>query len=359
MDPQLLEYYNRELRFMREMGAEFATEFPKIAGRLGLEGFDCADPYVERLLEGFAFMAARVQLKVDAEFPTFTQHLLEIVQPNFTAPTPAMVIAQFEPNPAEGDLSSGFVIERGSSLRGKLAKDYKTRCEFTTCHDVNLWPIEVSEVEYFATRGAVRTLELDSVPGTKAAIKIRLKTLGEIDFSDLSLDQLTIHLRGSEDMPGRLYEQIIGNGLGFAVRSVAANDVWLERHEKQHIEQVGFDDDEAILPADVREFRGYRLLHEYFVFPERFLFVNFTHLQSAISKCHQREIEIIVFLDRSDTSLERIIDKSHFALHCAPAVNLFERRADRIHIDHKTYEYHVVPDRTRPAIVPRETLILA
>ena len=98
MDPRFLTYYNQELQYIHEMGAEFAKEFPKIAGRLGLDSFPCADPYVERLLEGFAFLAARVQLKVDAEFPRFTQHLLEMVYPHYLSPLPSMTVVQILPN---------------------------------------------------------------------------------------------------------------------------------------------------------------------------------------------------------------------------------------------------------------------
>ena len=200
MDARLLHYYNRELRFMREMGAEFAQEFPKIAGRLGLDGFDCTDPYVERLLEGFAFLAARVQLKVDAQFPSFTQHLLEVVYPNYTAPTPAMTIVQFEPDPAEGDLTSGFEIGRGAVLKAKLSKDQKTRCEFRTAHDVTLWPLEIAEAEYFSSRGAVATLNVPDRAGVRAGIRLRLRTLGEVELDDLPLDRLAVYLRGSEDL---------------------------------------------------------------------------------------------------------------------------------------------------------------
>ena len=102
MDPRMLDYYNRELQHLRETGGEFANEYPKIAARLGLDGFECADPYVERLLEGFAFLAARVQIKIDSEFPRFTKHLLEMVFPNYLAPTPSMVIVQYEPDLTEG-----------------------------------------------------------------------------------------------------------------------------------------------------------------------------------------------------------------------------------------------------------------
>ncbi|HEX5420352.1 MAG TPA: type VI secretion system baseplate subunit TssF, partial [Gammaproteobacteria bacterium] len=113
MDPRLLRYYNRELQHVREMGAEFAKEFPKIAGRLGMDGVEVADPYVERLLEGFAFLAARVQLKIDAEFPRFTQHLLELVYPHYLAPLPSMAVAQFFPVLGESALAEGFVLPRG------------------------------------------------------------------------------------------------------------------------------------------------------------------------------------------------------------------------------------------------------
>ncbi|MDH3433865.1 MAG: type VI secretion system baseplate subunit TssF, partial [Gammaproteobacteria bacterium] len=110
MDPRLLKYYNQELHHVREMGSEFAKEFPKIAGRLGMDGIECADPYVERLLEGFAFLAARVQLKVDAEFPNFTQHLFELIYPHYLAPTPSMTVVQFQPDLDEGGLAAGFTL---------------------------------------------------------------------------------------------------------------------------------------------------------------------------------------------------------------------------------------------------------
>src|SRR5882762_9147302 len=143
MDRRLLDYYNRELQHVREVGAEFAREFPKIAGRLGLEGFECADPYVERLLEGFAFLAARVQLKIDAEFPRFSQHLLEIVYPHYLTPTPSMATVQMQPNPGEGALALGYQVPRGTAMRSMLGRGDQTSCEYRTAHDVTLWPLEL------------------------------------------------------------------------------------------------------------------------------------------------------------------------------------------------------------------------
>ncbi|MBH8320620.1 type VI secretion system baseplate subunit TssF, partial [Pseudomonas aeruginosa] len=188
MNPRLLEYYNQELQHIRESAAEFAEEFPKIAGRLSLSGFECADPYVERLLEGFAYLTARVQLKLDAEYPTFTHNLLEIAYPHYLAPTPSMTVVQLRPDPNEGALSSGFSVERGASLRGQLGPDDQTACEYRTAHPVTLWPLEVAQADYFGNPAAVLGRLAASEPRAKAGLRIRLRSGAGIPFDSLSLD---------------------------------------------------------------------------------------------------------------------------------------------------------------------------
>ena len=141
MDPRLLDYYNRELAYMREQGAEFAEQFPKVAARLGMRGIEVADPYVERLMEGFAFMSARVQLKMDAEFPRFSQRLLELAYPGYLAPTPAMGVVRFEPTSAQGGSADGYLLPRHTRLRARLTAQEQTACEFRTAQDLRLWPL--------------------------------------------------------------------------------------------------------------------------------------------------------------------------------------------------------------------------
>src|SRR5258706_4133994 len=178
MDRRLLDYYNRELQHVREVGAEFAREFPKIAGRLGLEGFECADPYVERLLEGFAFLAARVQLKIDAEFPRLTQHLLETIYPGYLAPIPSMAMVQFQPDPSEGSLMAGVPVPRRAAPRSVPGKGEQTACEYRTAHEVTLLPIEIKEVEYLRYSGAAVSFAVAALPGVKAGPRLRLQTTG-------------------------------------------------------------------------------------------------------------------------------------------------------------------------------------
>ena len=143
MDPRLLQYYNLELQHLREMGAEFALQFPKVAARLGMNGLEVTDPYVERLLEGVGFLAARVHLKLDAEFPRFTQALLETVYPHYLAPTPSMLVAQCVPEAKEPNLAAGVTIPRGTTMQGVMGAGDATACEFRTAQDVSLWPLEI------------------------------------------------------------------------------------------------------------------------------------------------------------------------------------------------------------------------
>ncbi len=353
MDRRLLHYYNRELAHLREVGSEFAREFPKIASRLGMEGLEVADPYVERLIESFSFLAARVQMKIDAEFPRFTQHLLETVYPGYLAPMPSMVIARFEPEPAEGSLADGIPIPRGSALRSVLGKGEQTPCEYRTSQGVTLWPVEVAEAQYLRFSGSAAGADLPPLPEirsgrVKAAIRLRLRTTNGMPFKQLALDRLAIHLTGGEGMPVRLYEQLAANAVAVVARPAKPPAAWHHVMGRDAVRPMGFSDDEALLPAGNRRFSGYRLLQEYFAFPQRFLFVELTGLAAAVRRCAEPELDVVVLLDRADAVLDGALDAAMFALFCSPAVNLFPRRADRIHLTDREYEYQVIPDRTRP-----------
>jgi type VI secretion system protein ImpG len=348
MDPRFLRLYNRELQHLREVGGEFAKEFPKIAGRLGLEGFECADPYVERLLEGFAFLTARVQLKLEAEFPRFTQHLLEAVQPDYLAPTPSMAVVQLQPDLAQGTIAPGFEVPRDTVLRGRLAPGESTACEYRTAQPVTLLPIELAEARYLPTGTALAALGLPSVRGAKAGILLRLRATAGLTFNRIALENLRLFIRGSEQIPGRLYEQLLAQGRALVVRPPGRPIPWQEVLPAASIGRVGFEDEEALFPIGPRSFAGYRLLREYFAFPQRFLFVDLRGLLAAARRCGGPELEVVVLLAQGDPALASGIDAGNFALFCTPAINLFPRRADRIHLDTARHEHHLVPDRTRP-----------
>ncbi|MFO1126842.1 MAG: type VI secretion system baseplate subunit TssF [Rhodospirillales bacterium] len=353
MDPRFLEYYDRELRHLAESCGEFAAEFPKIAGRLGLEGFikefQCPDPYVERLLEGFAYMAARVQLKVDAEYPQFTQHLLEMVYPDYLAPTPSLGIVRLQPDMSQGSLVDGIPVARGTRLKSRLGPGGRTPCQYRTAHAVTLWPIEVVHARYFSSKGEVAQLGIAQPHLSPAALRLRLRlTIGD-GFCKSPLDALTLYLRGGDPTAMRLYEQLFSDATRVVVKEPGENAPVLHvLTAADAIRPVGFDDEEALFPPSPRSFQGYRLLREYFAFPDRFMFATITGLAPALRRCPGTEVDILVLFDRSLPLLEEAVDASRFELFCSPVINLFPLRTDRINLTDASHEHHLVPDRSRP-----------
>ena len=347
MNPRFLRYYSQELQHLREVGGEFAQDYPKIAGRLGLDGFECSDPYVERLLEGFSFLAARVQMKIDAEFPRFTQHLSELVYPHFLAPTPSMAVVQLQPDLANPALQRGFVVPRGSAMRSVLGKGDNTACEYRSAHEVTLWPVELVEAKFFTHSGTQAGLNLQLPPAVKAGVRLRLRSHGAA-FRDLPLDRLALHLRGPDEMPVRIYEKLLGSVEVVLVTPVNRPAAWHSLLPKKALQPLGFDERDALLPSGKRSFQGYRLLQEYFAFPQRYQFVELSGLQAGLRQCLDKELEVTILLNRADVQLEKTLDSGNFALNCTPVANLFQRRADRINVTGEQFEYHVLVDRTRP-----------
>jgi type VI secretion system protein ImpG len=350
VDKRLLDHYNNELRHLRESAAEFAREYPKIAGRLAIDpaGKDaCPDPYVERLLEGFAYLAARVHLKLDAEFPRFTQSLLETVYPHFLTPVPSMAVVKFDASEKDANLARGSVIPRGSTLKSILGKGDRTPCTFRTAHDVRLLPVRLEEARYF-TRD-VQTLGLPRHLQAKAALRIRLRATAGLTFGKIALDPLTFYLRGAGELPVDVFEQIFAHRLGLVVQSPAQRGKTVGVFEPDAIRRVGLEENEALLPPSPRSFEGYRLLREYFAFPQRFLFAELSAFGGALAACpNDNLLDLVIPLAQQEPKLEGRIDASCFELGCAPVVNLFPKSLDRIQLTEWLSEFHVVPDRNRP-----------
>lgn len=349
MDERLLDLYENELRHLRETAAEFGRDYPKIAGRLSLDqdGKDlCPDPHVERLLEGFAFLAARVHLKLDAEFPRFTQGLLETVYPDYLCPLPSMAIAKFDPEQQEGALAAGFVMKRGTLLRSQPAKGERTACTFRTAHDVRLLPLVVSEFRYF-TRD-IAELNLPRELGGRAALRFRLRKTIPNPFGEIHADPVVFHLRGADELPVQIYEQIFAHKTRLVIQSPKDRSRKPAIFGPEQIKRVGFAPEQALLPPAPHGFEGYRLLREYFAFPQRFLFFELAGFQKALAGIEGEELDLIILLDDVDTRLEGRVDKTCVELHCTPVINLFEKKLDRILISNRFSEFHLMPDRNRP-----------
>jgi type VI secretion system protein ImpG len=355
MDPRLLTLYEQELRYFRESSAEFARAFPKIANRLGIEGQEVADPYVERLIEATAFLSARVALKLDAEYPRFTGHLLDIVYPHFMAPTPSMAVVSMAADPDDANLATGPTLPRGSGLRARQAVGQNTHCEFRTARALRLWPIEVLRAQYFSYAPDLPLAQHAQSREIRGGLRIALRATAGLKFDQIPLDELLIHFGGAEDVAWQLHECMLGKSIGVMVQPLAAGGAAsgaagrAVRHlPASAVQPVGFEDDEALLPVTATGFSGHRLVQEYFAFPQRFQFARITGLQRVLASMAVTEVEIVVLFSRGDAALEKLVSADNVQLHCVPVVNLFGKRLDRVAVTEGVSQFHLVPDRTRP-----------
>lgn len=355
MRDDLRGYYERELIFLRRMGAEFAEKYPKIASRLQLEAERCADPHVERLIEGFAFLAGRIRLKVDDEFPEVTESFLNVLYPHYLAPIPSMAIAQF--GAKSGTLTSGYPIPRGTGLYSQPIKE--TPVQFRTSYPVTLWPIEVKSatlqsMDPVDTRGKWR----------EAVLKLKLSCLNDTTLATLNagdaqrpIDSLRFYLNGDPQLTYPLYEMLFNHATRVELRPTAPG-VSKRTQDLRGLNappivlppsvlgQVGFDPGESMLDYSARSFWAYGLLSEYFSFPEKFLFFDVHGLDQAARAGFGSRFEIHVYLE-DVTPPAGAPSAETFQLGCTPIVNLFKVSAEPIRLTGLQHEYHLIPDVRR------------
>lgn len=348
MRDDLLLYYERELSFLRHMGAQFAEQYPKIASRLNLEPDKCEDPHVERLLEAFAFLAARIHLKIDDEFPEITEALLSIIYPHFIRPVPSMTVVDFRMNPAQAQIGAGLKIDRGTVLSSRPVAGVP--CKFRTCYDAYLWPVSVVAAEWKSTDRLQPAIKAaDAV----AALRVELKTWRDLTFEKAPPDPLRFFLSGESSLIHTLYELLCSRVVRILARDpTPGSNIRPVSIPLDALQPVGFAENESMLPNPRRVFEGYRLLQEFFVFPEKFFFLDLTGLQTALHGFKDR-VELIFLiapfeLTERRQALEVGISSKTFQLSCSPAVNLFEQTAEPILITQRRFEYPIVPDVRRP-----------
>ncbi len=337
LDDELLRYYLDELSYLRHAGQDFASAYPKVAARLELQPGECPDPHVERLIESFAFLTARIQSDLNADFPEVAKELLDVLYPHYLRPVPSLAVARFDVDPERGKLTSGYEIPRDTPLfvhaeRGAV-------CRLRTCYPVTLWPVEVTEAE-------LETSDLydftSGLPDVTAILRLRLHSQAET-FENLGVDRLRFHLTGDPVLVGRLYELLLVDLKGVVIvpEEGAAAPFHLP---PSAIQPVGFAEDESLLPYPSTSHPGYRLLQEYFAFPEKFHFVDLAGLNG---RARGATTDILFLLRRRPGRLP--VRPDTFSLGCTPVVNLFQKTSEPIRIDHRQIEYRLVADMRREA----------
>ena len=336
MDDKLLDYYERELTFIREMGAAFAEKYPKIAGRLLLETDKCEDPHTERLIEAFALISGRIHKKIDDDFPEITESLLNITYPHYINPIPSMSILRFDP--VKQNISeSGYRVEKGTEVLSKPIKG--SPCRFSTTQDLHLWPVQVASAQ-------VRDPQ-QMVSGAVQVIDVELETINNVSVSKIKWESLRFFLNGPSQHVYHLYELLLNHVTHIECDVLSKNGkhtaITLDRTD---IKPVGFDKEQEILPYSKRSFPGYLLLFEYFSFPEKFLFFDLFGLNRIRGKTPIDRVILRFFLNQPAKS-GLVVNADTFCLNTVPVVNLFKRIAEPIRVEHRKTEYQVIPDIRR------------
>lgn len=345
MREELLEYYERELAYVRQLGAEFAKKYPRVASRLLLEPDRCDDPHVERLMEAFAFMAARVHLRIDDDFPEITSALLGIVEPHYLRPIPSMSIVECQLDPEQGKQTTGVRVPAGTQLATKRTFD-GLPCRFRTSYPVHLWPFSVGECEW---RHPERLAQPIRVHGAAGVIRVRLDCARDVFFDKLQIDKLGFHLTGETNVVHTLYELMCKNCMAIFVRDPQQRGGKVVPLATTELQPLGFEEDEALLPYPRRSFEGYRLLQEYFTFSEKFLFFELHGLRAIIEAGCKEQAEILFYFSRFDRperqqDLEIGVTSRTLRLGCTPIINLFPQTAEPILVTHTKHEYPIIPD---------------
>jgi type VI secretion system protein ImpG len=346
MTDDLLPYYDRELAIMRGLAAEFADRHPKIAGRLALGRDDSQDPHVERLVQAFAFLAARIHRRLDDDFPELTDALLGLLYPHYLRPVPSLAIVELAFDPKQAAVTEPHVVPRGTILETEPVDDEP--CLYRTCFDVSLLPIKVTAARF---SGPPFRLPADVVPptGTAAMLQISLETLSDsVHICQLPLDTLRFHLHESAGrMAFELYELLLTRASGVVVWPTDTR-AGATQLPKDCLLPAGFERSEAAIETDPRSFPGYRLFSEFFAFPQKFLFIDLTGISSAATAGAGRKLEIAILLDSGSRELERAVSADTLRLGCTPIVNRFTQRLDPVQLEGHATETCVVPDARRP-----------
>lgn len=336
----LKDYYEQELRYLRELGREFAQRHGEVAGGLRMEAGQWADPHVERLMQGFAFLAARIHRRLDDDFAKICEALLNVIYPHFLRPIPSLSVVQLELDPDQG-ITSGLEVEAGQSLVSPPTKEGGIRCRFRTAYPVTLWPLRVTDASWQTPHG----LGLGGQARESAAcLSLKLEALGGHEFSDLQIHGLRFYLDGDLHFTSTLFELLDNNCTEILVRRGDDDGSPTLRLPSTALEPVGFEADEGLLPLPRSSFLGFRLIQDYFAFPQKFMFFRLSGLERLSRADLGTSAEILFLIRRFEGSerqdiLERGVNRDTIRLGCTPVVNLFSSESEPIRLDHKTSDY--------------------
>ena len=345
---QLLPYYERELGYLRRNLRDFAERYPKIAGRLLISGEVCEDPHIERMIESFALLNARIAKRLDDDYPEFTEALFDVLYPHYLRPFPSCSIAHLDFGGAARQQTGAGMIARGTQLSTRPVRG--AACIFRTVYPVAVAPLELTGAAFAAIIRAPEAVRLPDGAGACISLTIAA-TAEQATPARLGLPSLRVFIDGEPSFCAALRDALFLRPLAAYVE--AGHDGRWTRLDAIPIRAAGFADDEALIDFPDRSHPAYRLLTEYFCFPEKFNFfdIDLAGLARALPD-HARTITLHLALAgiRSDSNTARMLESlstNNVLLGCTPVINLFQQRGEPIRLTHASASYPVLADARR------------
>jgi type VI secretion system protein ImpG len=335
-EAEFLTYYLAEINHLRLAGTRFSQEYPHLATGLDFQGKETDDPQVARLIESFAFLAAKLQQQFNAQFPEVPTALLDALYPQLVTPIPSMAIAQFKVAEKQQRAMEGVIVPRMTTVYATTSSG--AECRFWTGAPLQLWPVEVAKVQL---QPGIELEILDDRPGVQSCLRVRLRCIGENrSFADFAPSSLHFYIDGERNSRFRLFELLTNNLVEIAV--ARSDGETAEFATGLTLRHVGLDLADAMLPYPEASHHGYRLIQEYFAFPDKFMFVELAGLTPELLG-NGSEIDLL-FLLGEEPSERLMIDNNTLRLGCVPIINLFQRTSEPIRLDHMSVEYLLEPD---------------
>lgn len=334
----LLEYYRNNLTHIRSLASEFAAEFPKIANRLELSAMDCQDPYVERLLEGTAFLAARVEEKLESGFPRLLESILSAVAPLSLYPIPSYTILELEIDSFDERLKKGMTIHPGDEFHCNLA-NIQTPCRFSAMGKKNIYPLTLSNALYVTA-----DLERYALPGSniQSALALKFDCHTHIDADKVNKeDDLSVFLNLPDSEASLLQELMLADLEGIYLKK---NGQFLRVSPEIGVSIPFFQE------AHINSFKataGLRKLQHYLIYPALYKFIALSNVKKILDFIENSAIEIVFAFNRRKNDFIKTLSKDNFKLWALPAVNIFRKNSDRTDF-HGQHEQQIVPERTAP-----------
>lgn len=352
-DQELYDYFLREMDYLRMRAKSFADDYPDVAKELRLSEVKSSDPHVELLLQSFAYLSANVRRDMATQANHLPNQVLGVLYPHLIKPIPSMFVVQADVVSKEAKFDGVKVLDKGREFYVDIHSSKKglLRCKMTTSTKTTLRPFDVSDVSFSSIRDVgydASKMDNDSVSNAvrkaHTALKLEVTNLDDKPTAEFGPESLRFYINGEKNRPHsayHLYDLIANDCINIIVKNRSDSEAsQYQLLNKNAISWVGFDEEDAVLPFNKGSHSAYRILQEYFLFPEKYLFFDLTGIDgSKLGK----KFDIYFLLSTLPNQNVRP-NADSFSLNAIPLINLYPQRLNSIRLDEEDHEYRLMGD---------------